>query len=180
MGILLTLSEVYVPHFIRRRRLEGLLAATADAFRTAAPRTAGLSLDECLSLYARFTRDQADVSIRTGGEHEAQRRLFDNACSIGRGLRKELGLRGPDVMRTGRVVYRMLGIDFRGSPDGAIVISRCFFSAHYSAAVCRLISSLDAGLLAGLAGGGRLTFSQRITEGNECCRARFDIDGGGR
>jgi hypothetical protein len=32
---------------------------------------------------------------------------------------------------------------------------------------------LDAGLLAGLSDGGRLVFSQRITEGYACCRARL-------
>jgi len=68
----------------------------------------------------------------------------------------------------------MLGIDFLGEPDGSMVMTRCFFSDYYSSPVCRLISSLDEGLLVGLAGGGRLSFSQRITEGHECCRAHLD------
>jgi hypothetical protein len=72
------------------------------------------------------------------------------------------------------VIYRQLGIDFRGSPDGEIVIRRCFFAAVYTPRVCALVSALDRGLLAGLAGGGELRFGQRLTEGACCCRARFE------
>ena len=39
------------------------------------------------------------------------------------------------------------------------------------------MSAMDRGLLAGLAGGGELAFSQRITEGHPCCRARFALAG---
>ena len=39
------------------------------------------------------------------------------------------------------------------------------------------MSAMDRGLLAGLAGGGDLIFSQRITEGYTCCRARFAVAG---
>ena len=36
-----------------------------------------------------------------------------------------------------------------------------------------LVSGLDEGLLAGLAGDGRLVFTERLTEGADRCRARF-------
>jgi hypothetical protein len=153
-----------------------LFEATADAFQTAPPSSRDLSFDECLTRYARFTREQADNAILQGGESEAQSRLFRNAYRIGRQFKSDYRVNAAEVMRMGALVYKMLGIDFHGRPGGDIVIRRCFFSSYYSGPVCRLISSLDDGLLVGLAGGGRLSFTQRITEGNECCLAHLHAD----
>jgi hypothetical protein len=71
------------------------------------------------------------------------------------------------------LVYKIIRIDLQGGPEGHILIRKCFFSHYYSYEVCRVISSLDEGLLAGISGGGRLKFDQRITEGHDCCRARL-------
>jgi len=76
-------------------------------------------------------------------------------------------------MRAARLLYGTMGIDFRGSDDGNILIGKCAFSDFYESRTCALISALDEGLLAGLAGGGRLEFSERITDGQSRCRARF-------
>lgn len=177
MGLLLTVATIYVPAPVRRRKVEMLFRATADAFQTAPPSTEGLSYDECLTRYARFTREQADNAIRQGSESEVQSRLFENAYRIGRQLGTDFKVHVADVMRMGAIVYKMLGIDFHGEPGGNIVIKRCFFSSYYSSQVCGLISSLDEGLLVGLAGGGSLSFKQRITEGHACCLAHLQADG---
>ena len=49
--------------------------------------------------------------------------------------------------------------------------------AHYSAAICRLISSLDEGAAFGLSAGGSLRFEARLTEGSPCCRGRWVFKG---
>ncbi|MDD5190764.1 MAG: hypothetical protein PHE50_06965, partial [Dehalococcoidales bacterium] len=86
----------------------------------------------------------------------------------------ELHVRTMDeVMQACGVVYKALKIDFRGSAGGQITIGSCFFSSFYTAHVCSIISSLDEGLIAGLSGGSRLEFEQRITEGKPCCKARL-------
>jgi hypothetical protein len=175
MGLLLAVSRLYVPGFIQKRKLEMLFEATAGAFGCAAPFTGGLSCDDKLKLYAQFTREQADKALRQGKELETRGRLFQNACRIGRQLKQDFKVSDTEVMRAAALVYRMLNIDFQGGPEGQIVIRRCFFSAFYTGQVCRLISSLDEGLLVGLAGGGRLSFTRRITEGDECCRALLEI-----
>jgi len=54
-----------------------------------------------------------------------------------------------------------------------VIIKYCGFSRFYTGRVCRLISALDGGTFAGLSGGGKLEFSQRITEGHDCCRGRL-------
>src|SRR4029450_2296143 len=89
-------------------------------------------------------------------------------------LRAGLRLRTTeDAMGAARVAYGLLDIDLHGTRHGEITVRRCAFSDVYSAEVCRLVSALDAGLLAGLSGGDRLEFSQRITEGAPTCLARL-------
>ncbi len=178
MGLRLAIAKIYVPQFIQRRKLEMLLDITADAFQVVSPSTAGLSYNNCLNLFARFTQEQALKSIQQGRELKVQSRLFQNAYRTGRQFKTDVNIKTPEeIMEMGRLIYKSLKIDFRGEPRGNIVIKRCFFSSFYSSNICRLISSLDEGLLTGLCGGGRLTFSQRITEGNDCCRAFLQPSG---
>jgi len=56
-----------------------------------------------------------------------------------------------------------------------VTVKRCYFSQFYSGSVCDLISALDDGVFSGLSGGGRLVFSERLTEGNACCRAKLRL-----
>jgi hypothetical protein len=131
-----------------------------------------------LKLYAQFTREQAEKTIRQGNELEVHSRLFQNACLIGRQFRADFNIHtAEEVMRMAALVYKLLKIELKGDPRGNIAIKQCFFSAYYPSKVCRLISSMDEGLLSGLSGGGRLHFSQRITEGDDCCRAYLKAPG---
>lgn len=175
MNLLLTALKIHTPEYLRRRQLAELMAVTADAFECPAPDLDGLTADECLRCYAAFTRAQVDEALARGRDLQAiQNRLQAGTFRIGSQLRRLLRISTmADVMATARVLYRGLGIDFRGRPDGDVIVTRCFFSDVYSSAVCRVISALDDGFMAGLAGGGRLTFRQRITEGYDHCRACF-------
>jgi hypothetical protein len=174
MGLLLKASRIYLPRSVRKSRLRELFRATADAFQRQAPPMKGYSLDQCLMKYALFTSNQATRSIQRGNEYEVKERLYKNALRIGENIREELRIRTlKEAMQACEVIYKALKIEFRGDLQGQIDIRRCFFSSFYSGDVCRIISSLDQGLLAGLSGGLRLEFSQRITEGNKCCRAHL-------
>jgi len=176
VSLLLAISELYVPRFVRKREFERLFKATAGAFQVPTPSTRGLAFPDCLRLYAAFTREQAEKRIRQGNTEALRERLFQNASRLGATYRARLGLRTEsDVMRMARFIYKLLRIDFHGAPQGEVLIRRCFFSDYYSVQVCRLISSLDCGLLSGLSGGGILRFSERITGGHNCCLAHFDM-----
>ncbi len=174
MGVLLELSGIYVPAFVRKRKLLQLFAATADAFGVPMPAMKGLRIEDCLKEYARFTREEAARAIRDGTEGEVKLRLYRNAYRLGSGLRGELGVKDMNqAMKLARTVYEIVGIDFMAGPQGDVVISRCYFADFYSSKVCSVISSIDAGLISGLTAGGRMTFSHRLTEGNDCCIARI-------
>lgn len=175
MNLLVAALGVHTPEFLRRRALAELVAVTAAAFGCPAPPLDGVTGDERLRRYARFTHDQAEEAIARGRDLEViHDRLYAGAFRLGAAARQRLRITTlADVMAAARLLYRGLGIDWRGTPAGEVTIPRCFFSDFYSSDVCRVISALDDGFLAGLAGGGQLVFSQRITEGHDRCRACF-------
>lgn len=175
MNARFVLARLYLPVRLRKKKLLELLRLTALAFGAPAPSVEGLSLADVRRAYAEFSRTMAERALARPADLESvQRRLFDEAERLGREIRAELRVSTPrEAMTAAKVLYRELDIHFEGDGEGRIVMRRCFFSQVYSAEVCRLISRLDAGLLAGLAGGGVLEFSERLTEGAGCCRARF-------
>jgi hypothetical protein len=187
MSPLLSRLLTHTPPIVKRQALVQLFRATAAAFQADMPRLSGLSWEQCLLAYARFTTNQAEEALRQGGDLSAlQERLYRNAYRLGRTPGWLLRVRSvDDVMALSRALYDILDIDFDGSVSGGvsgsgsgeITISRCYFSSHYSPEVCQVMSAMDRGLLAGLAGGGELIFSQRVTEGQPCCRAHFALAG---
>jgi hypothetical protein len=177
----------HTPALVKRQALLLLFRATAAAFQVDMPRLWGLSREQCLLAYARFTANQVEEALRQGGDLSAlQERLYRNAYRLGRTPGWLLRVHSvDDVMALGRSLYDVLDSDFHGSDGGSdsgrgsgeITISRCYFSSFYSPEGCQLMSAMDRGLLAGLAGGGELVFMERITEGRPCCRARFTLAG---
>jgi hypothetical protein len=171
----LALLDLYVPGPVRRRVLRELFAATAQAFGVDPPPVRGLSARRLLHAYALFTKEESErlwAEKRDQGAVEGC--LFQKASELGTKLRRKLVPRNAgDVMRLSRVLYRILGISFSGRPDGRVVIRDCYFSRFYTGRVCRLVSALDAGAASGLSGGGKLEFSQRMTEGHDRCLARL-------
>jgi hypothetical protein len=166
---------------VRKQALERLFGATAAAFACDVPRLEGLSREQCLLAYARFTADRADDALSRGDDLLAlQERLYRNAYRLGRTPGRLLRAHTVgDVMALGRLFYGLLDIEFHGSGCGEVTISRCYFCGYYSPQVCKVMSAMDRGLLAGLAGTGELIFTQRITEGQPCCRGRFTLTAGG-
>lgn len=175
----LAAARLGVPPRARLQGLEELFTRTAAAFGSPVPAPRGRGPAARLAEYAGFTRERAEEAAAPGADPAdlagLERRLYRAARRLGGRYRVRLGLRSPaEALAAARIIYRGLGIDFRGSPEGEIVIRRCSFASVYSPRVCALVSALDRGLLAGLARGGELRFTQRLTEGAGCCRARFE------
>jgi hypothetical protein len=183
MSPLLAQLLSHTPVIVRRQALVQLFRATAAAFQADMPRLSGLSREQCLLAYARFTAERAEEALRQEDDLMGlQARLYENAYRLGRLPGRLLRVQGvDDTMTLGRFLYGIIDIDFDGScshsADGEITIGRCYFSDFYSPEACRVMSAMDRGLLAGLAGGGELVFIERITEGQPCCRARFTLAG---
>ena len=175
MNFLFQVSKLYVPEYLKKRELMILFQITASAFERSIPESTGGSFDECLAAFARFTKSEVDRALSTGEDLQTvQDMLYKGAYEFGSKFREQFRVSSAgEVMEASRFLYKMLGIDFQGTEKGAITISKCFFSQHYSPSTCQVISSLDAGLIAGLSGSGELSFSERITEGSTSCNAQF-------
>jgi hypothetical protein len=169
MNVLGRAAQHLLPSALPLLLLRKLYTDTAVAFGRPPPSSRGLSTEAVLRAYAEFTAAAAGTPTP-----EVTRRVFEVSFGYGKWLRRVFGIASTqDVMAAARLVYRGIGIDFEGTARGEVVIRSCYFSRFYSPEVCRAMSALDAGLLAGLSNGRRLVFSQRITEGNPCCRANL-------
>jgi hypothetical protein len=173
--MLLKIMQLYMPEFIKKKKLKELFRLTADAFQSELPELRGLSFVECLLKYALFTKEQAENYLQSGRPlEEVKYRLYKNSYIFGQNLRKSLHIVAwEEAVTVIKAIYKLIGIDFQYDRQGEIIIKQCFFSNYYSGEVCMLISSLDEGLAAGLSNGGRLCFNQRITEGGSCCKGYF-------
>lgn len=152
---------------------------TAESFGAQMPSVTSFPYSKSLYGYARFTRALVDDATRSGHDFGIVRRqLYQNALRLGKSLRQLFGVSThSEAMTACGVLYSCIGIDFDGSAENEIVISKCFFSQYYSRETCELISWLDKGLIAGMCGGGEVNFHQRITEGKTCCRAGYSLKG---
>jgi hypothetical protein len=192
MNILFKILPHNLPTFLRQEILAELFKATADAFacpvvplRSEGQALYHLSIDERLRAYALFTKEHAEKALQSGCDvADIKARLYQNAFPLGRMLSKWLAVNTmEEMMALGQILYRALGIEIQGDSAGEtrgnVIVKRCYFSQFYSSAVCDLISALDDGIFSGLSGGGRLVFSERLTEGSEqgvpreCCRAKI-------
>lgn len=171
--------KVYVPMRIRKEKLKALFEATARAFDAPLPAIDLLTFEQCLEEFALFTKREAERRLRSGDDlREVRSALYRAAQALGKEVRERLHLESrKEVLSVGKALYRTIGIDFEGNDGGAVVIRSCFFSRFYTEPVCRIMSSLDEGIAAGLSAGGRLNFSQRITGGKPCCEAFLDFAG---
>jgi len=175
MNLLLNIARIYLPAFIKKKKLQELFELTAEAFQSDLPSIKKLSYDECLKVYAHFSKTKAEEAIKLHSNIEAvKKRLYQNAYQMGEKLRKDFRIKTQaDVILLSKILYKILRIEFAGNSSGEVIIKRCFFSQFYTLQVCGIISSLDEGVAAGLSAGGRLVFNERITEGKSCCRATF-------
>lgn len=187
MAVRVTLLRHLPASVYRRRLLDQLAQATADAFGTSAPNWKGSPFSDRLAAYAEYTAAEAgrleDPGARAADGRPAgmvKEQLYRNAAELGATLRHRLGVReAREAVLVLRLLYRQIGIEIGGRVMDAastagqadIRVSRCFFAGYYRPSTCRVMSALDAGVVDGLFGGASLEFSQRITDGSPCCRA---------
>ncbi len=147
-----------------------LTRETAKVFGAEAPKDAKL-----LRRYARFTAEEAANAIRSGQDLKVLRKeLYCMARRLGSGLRRRMRPRNErECLAIVTMLYRNIGITIRETEPGKIRVSKCYFSSFYTPEVCYVISAIDQGIFAGIYGGGRLRFIERITEGHEACVAEL-------
>lgn len=175
MRLAARLLGVRFPTFLKQRALRRLADLTAEALGRPAPSFAGRSYAERLAEYARFTSAEVSGALERGEDlRDTEARLHAGGYRLGARYRRLFRVATTrEAMEVATLLYRALGIELGHPAAGRIAVTRCYFAGFYSAATCRVVSSLDAGFLAGLTGGGRLVFTRRITEGADSCEGCF-------
>lgn len=170
--------EKKVPVFLRRRQLQVLMDLAAESFGMPREKLRKGSAEKALRQYAGFTC----LCMETGNVEEEK--LYQDAYRLGDKIRQTTGLtKDEDLKRLIILLYRNIGIKMSIEGNlgtehrGEVTVSNCYFSRVYTPEECRLMSFVDSGIVSGICGGGKLRFSQRLTEGCESCRACFAEDG---
>lgn len=156
----------------RRLELQLLMNLTARALGHPPQRLWALSHAKALQAYAEFTYHH----LRKGADEQLLQRMNDEAYRMGRMLRRLFFIRNEAAAKRLIVtLYRNIGISLSFSDSQQLCFHRCYFSAYYTPAVCLAASALDDGIIRGITGRStsHLCFSQRITEGCNCCKATF-------
>ena len=168
MKKLLNTAAKRAPGLFRRIELQILCDLAADTFGQKRIRIWTLPPDQALKAYAAFTvRCMEETPVDKAA-------LYRSACRLGRKVRRVTGFRDDgDIRKLIFLLYQNIGICMDGRIPGVIRIRKCYFSRFYTPAQCRMMSAVDAGVITGICGGGKLRFTDRITEGCPQCRAYF-------
>lgn len=154
----------------RRIELQLLMNLVSSSLHLPKRNLLMMSGGRALDIFAALTAEHLE------GCDDLQRlRLADNAYRLGRKLRLMLTDRSDEALtRMTFQLYRNIGIDMDGSLPGTVQVSTCHFCRFYTPHICSVASLMDAGVVSGLFGGGRLEFTQRISEGYSHCICRLD------
>jgi hypothetical protein len=181
VNLRLFLLRSAMPPRLRARLLDELALITARAFGAPPPRWTGPSFETRLSAYAEMTAAQAGALLDRddpAAAGAAAAALRGGALQLGGKAKRLLGLNGDrEALEALCAFYHHIGIEARRVGPTELEVSRCLFAHEFDETTCELIAALDEGFAAGLGGGGRLVFSERITAGCPRCRARLEPRG---
>jgi hypothetical protein len=102
--MIIKFAKLYMPEYIKKRKLDDLFRITAGAFQCGVPELKGMPFAERLHEYAVFTKEQAEAYLHTG-DTSAERKssldaveekLYRNSFLLGQDLRKSLHIRTPE------------------------------------------------------------------------------------
>lgn len=156
------------PGVIAVTEIQVLLDTTARAFGAKGRAVWFRRPAAALRKYAEFT---ADCMRRSQADPE---RLYEEAYKTGSMVRRVTGFRRKeDLEDLVCWLYSNIGISMEADLPGEVIVGRCYFSSFYTPQQCALMSLVDSGVIAGICCGGRLDFTERLTEGCGRCRAIF-------
>lgn len=138
------------------------------------------SLEERRASMARAHNNRVKALIEEVGYEKAieigRDAMFKVGYRLGQEARLKLGVGNDfkDLELAARILYKILGIDFKIENKGGniiMVVNRCALSKYYSPETCIVLSAADEGVVSGLNENMNLQFKERITEGASECIA---------
>jgi hypothetical protein len=201
MGIKLIFLGLWTPRYVISRELDKVTAITNNALREALKTYAPDAPDEIAqkeppprsveakrSKMANEHKVLVESLIKALGKEKAvkigREALFKAGEKLGTETRLRLGVgnsRG-DLVKAARILYRVLGINFRvewqDETHSNLVVDRCDLAKDYSELTCTVLSATDEGVVKGLNPNMNMKFERWLTSGCSNCIARISQNEG--
>ena len=195
MGLKLKILSFWTPNFVINKMLDKVRIQTTAAFEKllavnspqilnneGSEETAiSRGIDQKRAVVAKQHVKMVDALVASVGREKAvnlgRTALFEVGKELGKEVREMLGVgdNPNDLILAARVLYRVLGIDFRvewsGGNNAVLVVNRCALASEYSELTCLVLSATDEGVMQGLNPTTQMRFRQYITDGAPACKA---------
>ena len=194
MSLRLRIASLWIPNFILKKELDNVAINTIeglnDVLKQHAPEKMKKiakkdeilkgSLEERRIVMAKAHNIRVKSLIEVLGYENAvkvaRKSMFDVGYQLGQEARLKLGVGNDfkDLELAARLLYKILGIDFKIENKGGniiMVVNRCALSKYYSPETCMVLSAADEGVVRGLNEKMNMQFKERITEGASECIA---------
>jgi hypothetical protein len=188
------LLSLYIPEKFKKEKIIQLYKLTSGVFNdypiasnsngSKAPDTCvlrTLTYREILKKYADYTTMAVNKLLYSRHDiNKIKESLFDKSYKLGQEIRNDYNIKTfEDIRFIIKIIYKIVKIDSNLVKDRAtgskeLEVKHCFFADYYSADVCSVMSSVDEGIVAGVSGCRQMQFVQRITEGEDHCRAKLE------
>lgn len=206
MGIKLRILSWWTPEWFLKRGLDELALSTIeglegvlfkekqefDKAKTLNNFHLKGNLDEKRIMMAKTHNKLVKILIDNLGRDEAielgRKIMFKEGLDLGRKFRDTLGVEDSleDLIAAARILYKVLGIEFtvreisntENTTERVMVVNRCLLSEYYTSDTCRILSAADEGVVQGLNPQIKMNFTERITEGAQCCLASLYLEEG--
>jgi len=199
MGVRLLILSWWTPKYIIRRELADVSDRTTTALKMLIDKNASKEFDFANQKqeYTSSIQEQRAIMAQTHvklvetleakvGRKEAvklgRQALFSVGQNLGKQSRIKLGAGDSprDLTRAAKILYRVLGIDFRlewvDDSNAEAIIDRCALAEQYSKLTCEVLSATDEGVIKGLQPNVTMNFREYMTSGCKNCRAEIHFN----
>ena len=197
MGLRLSFLYWWTPDYLIKRELRNVSSQTTEALKTliasyeprevaATEQPFPTNLSEQRAMMARTHAKLVDRLAALVGHEKAvalgRESLFAVGVNLGKQTRGKLGVgdNPKDLVRAAKILYRILGIEFRlewlDSSNAVAIINRCALSEQYSKLTCEVLSATDEGVIKGLQPNVTMHFKEYMTSSCKNCRANIHFN----
>ncbi|WP_414470269.1 L-2-amino-thiazoline-4-carboxylic acid hydrolase [Methanobacterium sp. ACI-7] len=194
MSIRLKIISLWLPDYFLKKDLDIVAKNTIEGLNRVLKKYTPWRLDEVIeqdellkgsaekrrSIMANAHNRRVKVLIEEFGYEEAvkiaRKAMFEVGFQLGQKARLRLGVGDDfkDLQHAAKIMYKVLGIDFKIENRGkkfTMIVNRCALSKYYTPEACIVLSAADEGVVRGLNQNMKMEFKERITGGASECIA---------
>lgn len=199
VNLKLRIASLWLPEYLLVQELNRVAKMTIDGLdnllRKYAPEALNVinkdkmpmegNLEERRTKMAADHNIRVDALIKSLGYDKAIKIGRESMFRVGQKLGREaknrlnVGDNIQDLILAARILYKVLGIEFRverQKDKTLLLVQRCALARYYSPETCMVLSAADEGVVRGLNERVDLIFKERITENAPECIAQIQLE----